>query len=183
MQCPIYIRADDGHSTTRPQVDICLSYLDDIIVYAPNFQEHQLTKGATPRPRSSVLLPSGLSVNLDRIYSHRSNGSPLFVLASQCQGSLRKTCTLGFEVAGVRQRRHLSTWSLRAAVNIPMRIRCQENLFSKQLSRTVQKSLPSLSAITDYRKEQLKDKHLKSIIKTPEKGDGFQSYHMRNDPR
>ncbi|GBM77385.1 Retrovirus-related Pol polyprotein from transposon 412 [Araneus ventricosus] len=32
--------------------------------------------------------------------------------------------------------------------------------------------IPSLAAITDYRKEQLKDKHLKSIIRTLEKGDG-----------
>ncbi|GBO31512.1 Transposon Ty3-I Gag-Pol polyprotein [Araneus ventricosus] len=41
--------------------------------------------------------------------------------------------------------------------------------------------IPSLSAITDYRKEQLKDKHLKSIIRTLEKGDGYQSYQMRNN--
>ncbi|GBL77683.1 hypothetical protein AVEN_152907-1 [Araneus ventricosus] len=32
---------DDGHGITRPQVNICLCYLDDIIVYAPNFQEHK----------------------------------------------------------------------------------------------------------------------------------------------
>ncbi|GBL65279.1 Transposon Ty3-G Gag-Pol polyprotein, partial [Araneus ventricosus] len=41
--------------------------------------------------------------------------------------------------------------------------------------------IPSLAAITDYRKEQLKDKHLKSIIRTLEKGDGYQSYQMRNN--
>ncbi|GBM12294.1 Retrovirus-related Pol polyprotein from transposon 17.6 [Araneus ventricosus] len=41
--------------------------------------------------------------------------------------------------------------------------------------------IPSLAAITDYRKEQLKDKHLKFIIGTLEKGDGYQSYQMRNN--
>ncbi|GBM36759.1 Retrovirus-related Pol polyprotein from transposon 17.6 [Araneus ventricosus] len=41
--------------------------------------------------------------------------------------------------------------------------------------------IPSLAAISDYRKEQLKDKHLKSIIRTLEKGDGYQSYQMRNN--
>ncbi|GBN89140.1 Retrovirus-related Pol polyprotein from transposon 17.6 [Araneus ventricosus] len=41
--------------------------------------------------------------------------------------------------------------------------------------------IPFLAAITDYRKEQLKDKHLKSIIRTLEKGDGYQSYQKRNN--
>ncbi|GBM61441.1 Transposon Ty3-G Gag-Pol polyprotein [Araneus ventricosus] len=41
--------------------------------------------------------------------------------------------------------------------------------------------IPSLAAITDYRKEQLKDKHLKSIIRTLEKGDCYQSYQMRKN--
>ncbi|GBN32949.1 Retrovirus-related Pol polyprotein from transposon 412 [Araneus ventricosus] len=41
--------------------------------------------------------------------------------------------------------------------------------------------IPFLAAITDYRKEQLKDKYLKSIIRILEKGDSYQSYQMRNN--
>ncbi|GBN73386.1 Retrovirus-related Pol polyprotein from transposon 17.6 [Araneus ventricosus] len=41
--------------------------------------------------------------------------------------------------------------------------------------------IPSLAAITDYRKEQLKYKHLKSIIRTLEECDGYQSYQIRNN--
>ncbi|GBN64348.1 Retrovirus-related Pol polyprotein from transposon 297 [Araneus ventricosus] len=41
--------------------------------------------------------------------------------------------------------------------------------------------IPSFAAIKDYRKEQIKDKHLKSTIRTIEKGDGYQSYQMGNN--
>ncbi|GBN10754.1 Retrovirus-related Pol polyprotein from transposon 17.6 [Araneus ventricosus] len=59
-----------------------------------------------------------------------------------------------------------------------------DSLLRKPLFESVVENcdeIPSLAAITDYRKEQLKDKHLKSIIRTLEKGDGYQSYQMRNN--
>lgn len=40
--------------------------------------------------------------------------------------------------------------------------------------------IPFFASITDYRKEQLKDDRLKSIVKTLKRSDGFQNYQMRN---
>ncbi|GFQ84027.1 transposon Ty3-I Gag-Pol polyprotein [Trichonephila clavata] len=41
--------------------------------------------------------------------------------------------------------------------------------------------IPSITAIADYKKNQLKDKYLKSMIKILEKCGGYKSYQIRNN--
>jgi transposase InsO family protein len=58
-----------------------------------------------------------------------------------------------------------------------------DSLSRKPLVETVVENsdeIPFLAAITDYGKEQLKDKQLKSIIETLKRGDEYQSYQMRD---
>ncbi|GBN32806.1 hypothetical protein AVEN_175136-1, partial [Araneus ventricosus] len=95
----------------------------------------------TLRPRRGVLLSSGLSVEAEPylfgrpftvVTDHHS-----LLLVSQSQGSLRKTCTLGFEVAG-----YDINIVYKAAVNIPMLIHCQESLFFRSVIRELVNSFP-----------------------------------------
>ncbi|GFS54011.1 retrovirus-related Pol polyprotein from transposon 17.6 [Trichonephila inaurata madagascariensis] len=72
------------------------------------------------------------------------------------------------------------TWTslIRMVVSIQTLIYYQ-NTLSETIAENFDE-IPAIAAIADYIKEQLKDKYLKSIIKTLEKGDGYQSNQIRS---
>ncbi|GFW73996.1 retrovirus-related Pol polyprotein from transposon 17.6 [Trichonephila clavipes] len=87
---------------------------------------------------------------------------------TQCNRSLRKTCTLGFrlqeydiDITYKSGRKHSGADSI------------SRNSLPEALAEHFDE-IPSLAATADYKKEQMKDKHLKFIIKTLKNVDGYQ---------
>ncbi|GFY25844.1 transposon Ty3-I Gag-Pol polyprotein [Trichonephila clavipes] len=92
------------------------------------------------------------------------------MLASQCQRSSRRL---------TRRALRLQEYNTDIAYKSDRKPSDANLLSRKPLSETIAENfdeIPALAAIADYRKEQLKDKSLKSIIKALEKGDTCEKF-------